>query len=501
MIRNYICRKLLEKEEYYRYGGEYFNHFMDIINRKTGKFQMPPSKDFAKEDKEKVQRKIQIIFNKNEFIKEVEKIFDGEGEKELSYEDLEHIWDEEKYNDFVIQKIINYFGQNKDKKWTFDSLKEEINNWDYEWFSVTNAFDLLYHGTELELLGKQKSLIEEFCFKNLEKANFKNALKQEDKTTTANTLAIILWYFMRKFDFDYPKEILLDMLSFDWIDGNKHVGIDYLINRLSHEEVKKRILINLEEEISVNQVLKNHISYCKEYHIIGARDPLHKIVKDSRIDIENRLLAVETLVDIGESKEFLENLLEIEEPKLFIEVARVLLSLNSEKCRKELIENLNLEKKDIFLDSAKLLIEKEQNIKAIKYYANYIKRTKQYETTFRGKSILQTINTIKALPILFDLLKFSYKNKQDINQDEFDRLDRAIINVLKSMALQSYSNLGKVLKELKKFIKKYDAQLEGINFLNYICDDIEKAFFANYPTRLTLEEAKRKVDNLLKIST
>lgn len=482
---------------------EDFDHFIGIINQKTGKFLLSPPKDYEKEEKEKLKRKIQIIFNKNEFIKEVIKIFDGEGKKELSYEDLEHIWDEEKYNDFVIQKIINYFGQDKSKKWTLDSLKEDINNWDYEWFTVTHTFDLLYHGTELELSEEQKTLIKDFCFKNIGKVDFKNALKQEDKTTTANTLATILWYFLRKFDLNYPKETLLDMFSFDWIDANvnKYVGIDYLINRLPHEEVKNRILKNLEEEISVNQVLKNHISYCKKYRVLEAKESLRKIAENSKIEIDNRLLALETLVDFGEAKEFLENLLEIEEPKLFIEVARVLISLNSGKCRKKLIENLNLDKKDIFLDSGKLLIEKEQNIKAIKFYANYIKRTKQYETTFRGKSILKTINTIKALPILFDLLRFSYEHKQEIKQDEFDRLDTAIINVLKNIALQSYSNLEKVLKELKKFIKKYDRQLEGINFLNYICDDIEKAFFANYPTRLTLEEAKIKVDNLLKIST
>ncbi|MDI6890680.1 MAG: hypothetical protein QMC83_07060 [Thermodesulfovibrionales bacterium] len=478
-----------------------FNRLIGIINEKTGKFHMPPPKDFARENKEKLQRKIQIIFDKNEFIKEVEKIFDGEGIKELSYEDLEHIWDEEKYNDFVIQKIINYFEQGKDKKWTFDSLKKEINNWDYEWFTITHTFDFLYHGTELELSEEQKTLIKDFCSKNIGKVDFKNSLKQEDKTTTANTLATILWYFLRRFDLDYPREILLDMLSFDWIEASKYVGIDYLINRLLPEDVKDRILKNLQDGISINQVLKNHVSYCKKNRVLEAKESLHKIVKDSKIEIENRLLALETLVDFGESREYIEKLLEIEEPKLFIEVARVLISLNSEKCRTKLIENLNLDKKDILLDSAKLLIEKEQNLKAIKYYANYIKRTKQYETTFRGKSILQTINTIKALPILFDLLKFSYTHKQDINQDEFDRLDSAIINVLKNIALQSYSNLEKVLKELKEFIKKYDTQLEGLNFLDYICDDIEKAFFANYPTRLTLEEAKNKVDNLLKINT
>lgn len=481
-----------------------FNRLIGIINDKTKKFHMPAPKDFAKEDKENLKKKLQLIFDNNEFIKEVEKVFEGEGKGEMSYQDFEHILyyteGDEKYNDFVIQEIVYHLRQNESRKWALDSLKAEINSRDHEWFAVNHALDLLYDNPELELSKEQITFIKRFCFKYLSKVNFKTALKQEDKTTSANRLAMILWYFFRKFDLDYPREILLDMLSFDWIEANKYVGIDYLTKRLLPEEVKDRILTNLKDGLSINQVLKNHISYCKESHVLEARESLHQIVEDGKIEIENRLLALETLVDFDESREYLENLLEIQEPKLFIEVARVLISLNSKKCRKTLIGNLTSDKEDIFLDATKLLIEEEQNIKAIKYYANYLKRTKKYETILTGKSILHAINTVKALPILLDLLKFSYEHKQYIIQDEFDRLDGAIINVLKNMALQSYSNFEKISKELKKFIKKYSRQLENINVLDFVYDDIEKAFFANYRTRLTLEEAKRKVDTLLKIN-
>ena len=93
--------------------------------------------------------------------------------------------------------------------------------------------------------------------------------------------------------------------------------------------------------------------------------------------------------------------------------------------------------------------------------------------------------------------KFSYECKDEIEQDEFNSLDKEIINVLRNIALQSYSDYEKVLKKLRKFIKTYSSRLERINFLNVVCDDIEKAFFRNYFTQLTVEEAKRKVDKIL----
>lgn len=480
-----------------------FDSFLKMITQKTGKFHLPPPRDYQKEQKEELQRKIQIIFDKREFLKEVDKIFNSEGRKELNYEDLNHIsmnrWKErekEKYNDFVINELQKYFMSDVNKKWTLDSLKEEINKWDYEWFTISHVFDLIYHGTNVELSKEQKALIKDYCLKNLQRVNFKNALKEKDKTTTVNTLAIILWYFLRKFEFDYPKEILLDMLSFDWSEEGKYIGINYLIERLPQEDVKSRIINNLKDGISVNQVLKDHISYCKKYHVSEAKELIQKIVENKNIETEDRLLALETIITLDDSIEFLEKLLNTDEQKIFIEVAKILLSRGNKKCRKKLLENLSFEKGELALDSAKLLIEK-QNIKAIKFYADFIKRTKEFKAASRGESLLGLINTTKALPILFELLRFSYKYKSDIKQDEFFTLNHALFNVLRKIALQSFSNFNKVLRNLRKFIRKYDSKFEGINFLHFICDDIEKAFFANYHSRLTIEKAKRKVDNFL----
>lgn len=484
-------------------GNKDFDSLLKMITQKTGKFHLPPPRDYQKEQKEELQRKIQMIFDKNEFLKEVEKIFDSECKKELSYEELNHIllyrWKEqegEKYNDFVIDELRKYFMSDVNKKWTLDSLKEEIDKLDYEWFTIAHIFDLLYHGTNVELSKEQRAFIKDYCLKNLQRVNFKNALKQEDRTTTANGLATILWYFLRKFEFDYPKDILLDMLSFDWREEGKYIGMNYLIERLPQEDVKNRIIKNLKHGVSVNQVLKNHISYCKKYHVLEAKELIQKIIENKNIETEDRLLALETIIILNDSTEFLEKLLCTDEQKIFVEVAKILLSRGNKKCMKKLLENLSFDKGDLALDSARLLIEK-QNIKAVKFYADFIKRTKEFEAAPRGESLLGLITTTKALPILFELLKFSYEYKGNIKQDEFFSLSNALFGVLRKIALQSFSNFNKVSRNLHKFIRKYESKFDGVNFLHVMCDNIEKAFYANYHSLLTIDMAKRKVDDFL----
>ena len=476
-----------------------FDDLLNRINKKTkNKFLLPPPRDYEKEKKERMKREIDIIFDKNEFLKEIEKIFDGEGKEEISFEDIENLLierdDKDKYNEFVMREFRNYLEQNKDEKWKLDNLKNKISQCDYEWYiTIGKMFNLLYHGSELELSKEQIDVIKDFCLKNLKKVNFRDALKPTDKGVTINEFATKLWYFLRKFNFVYPEEVLLDMLSFDSIEDQQYVGIDYLESKLPSEKTRDRILYNLNSGIKVEVVLKNHINYCKKHNFIETREHLFNIIKKPEIKIENRLLALETVADFPDSTTFLEEMLDIDELELFIKSAEILIARGNNKGKEKLLLKLLSEDEKFALESAKLLI-KEQDLKAIRYYSDYIKRTKIFEVDFHDKNALQQTKTIKALPILIDLLKFSYKYKNEIQQSEFDTLDNMVISILKNISLQDFSNFNKVVKALKKFIQKHRTQFEGINFLNTVCDDIEKAFLINYTSQITIDEVIVKIN-------
>lgn len=476
---------------------EKYDSLLNTINEKTNnKFLPPPPRDYEKEKKERMKREIEIIFDKNEFLKEVEKIFDGEGKEEISFEDIENLiskkYDDDKYNEFVMRELRNYLEQKKDEKWKLGDLKNKINQSDYEWFTIEHVFNLLYHGRELELSKEQVAVIKVFCLKNLKKVNFKDALESKDKVISANRCAVKLWYFLRKFNFRYPEEVLLDILSFDWIESNQYIGIDYLENKLPPEKIRDRILDNLNKGIKVGEVLKNHINYCKKHNFIEARDQLFNIIKNPEIKIENRLLALETVENFSDSTTFLEEMLDIDELELFIKSADILITRGNNKGKEKLLLKLSSADEKFALESAKLLI-REQDLKAICYYSDYIKRTKKFEVDFHDRNPLQETKTIKALSILIELLKFSYEYKNEIQQSEFDSLDNMVISILKNIALQNFSNYDKVTKALQKFIQEHRTQFKGINFLNAVCDDIEKAFLINYTSQITVDEAVEKI--------
>ncbi|MBU4227718.1 hypothetical protein KJ599_08875 [bacterium] len=475
-----------------------FDNLLNIINKKTNnKFLPPPARDYEKEEKEKIKRKIEIIFDKSEFLKEVEKIFNGEGKEEISFEYIENLliesYDKDKYNDFVMRELSYYLEKNKDVKWKLDKLKNKIEQSDYEWFTIERVFNLLYHGSELELSKERIAVIKDYCLKNLKKVDFRDALKPTDKGAATSEFATMLWYFLRKFNFVYPEEVLLDMLSFDWLEGNQFVGIDYLESKLPPEKIKERILDNLNKGIKVGEVLKNHINYCKKYNLIETRDQLFNIINNPEIKIENRLLALETVADFPDSTTFLEEILDIDEFELFIKNAEILITRGNNKSKEKLLLKLSSENEKFALESAKILI-KEQDLSAIQYYSDYIKRTKNFEVDFHDRNPLQETKTIKALPILIELLKFSYKHKKEIQQSEFSRLDNTIISIIKNIALQNISNRDRVVKALQKFKQKYRVQFGDLNFLNAVCDDIKKAFLINYTSQITVDEAIEKIE-------
>lgn len=475
---------------------------LDIINKKTGKFYLPPAQDYKKEQKEKLDREIEIIFDKTEFMKEVENIFRHAGKNELAFEDINNIlresYRESKFNNFVVREIKNYvFSKDTNKKWTIEKIKDEIDQWNYEWFTIVHIFNLMNNGAEIEINGNQEDIIRAFCLKNLSVVDFKNTLRVKDDkdTTTANQLAVFLWYFSRSLGIDYPETVFLDMLSFDWVERIGFVGIDYLEDRLDQEKIKRRILENLQQGIKVDQALRNHINYCKKHQIQEAKEYLYKIITDDKINIDTRLLALDVISIYSESEAFIESLLDAKEFKLFSKSAEILSSKNDRTFESKLVGKLSSKDDNIALESAKFLI-KLQNLRAIKFYASYIKKTKKFTSGIRAASPLSSIKTLKALPVLFGLLKFYFEYKKEIQQDDFFRLDSAIIGALKNIARQDYSNYLKVRKKLQKFVND-NKHYENINYLNYVYNDIEKDFFVNYKRQISIDEAIAQVKGIL----
>ena len=102
---------------------------------------------------------------------------------------------------------------------------------------------------DLELSSEQKKWVSEWCYSNLDNVDFRTAIqKTNGKSFSIKRIAIYLWYFFRKLELNYPKEILLDMISFDY----EGYGTEYLEDYLNEAEMSKRVLENLQGGIPID---------------------------------------------------------------------------------------------------------------------------------------------------------------------------------------------------------------------------------------------------------
>lgn len=508
LIQEYLDGKILYGEMrvfnnfHFSRSSEEFDRHLARINKKTGKFLPIPPRDYKKERYQKLQAYIQILFDKAEFLSEIKRVFDGESREELTYKDVHDILikrseDKKNYNEFILRDLERFLEHSKHTRSTFDELKNRIDQWDYKAYVLIQTFDTLSHTRELELTDEQITMISNICLEKVHEVDFRNALKAGLKGASTKSSLTSLWYFLRKYELAYPEEILLDLLSFDWIEDHGFVGIGYLEERLPVDKIKHRIIENLEQGIKFGPVLKNHIDYCKRHKMEEARDVLYKIVQDKETEMEVRLLALNTLGSLEGSAPLLERLLDTGELELFTGVSNILLACQNKKAREKLVKNLKSDNEEFALESAKILIG-EQDLRAIRSYANHIMKTKRFHEDFPHRSCLIQIRTIKALTILMKLLKFSYEYEKQIKQDELKPLKNEVINVLKNMALESLENFRKVSTRIREFIIKYESRLEHVNFLYRVIDDIETTFLINYQRSITIEDAKGKFDRLLK---
>jgi len=479
------------------------NAFIKIITEKTGKFQPVDTRNYEKEREDKTMRKINIIFRKDEFVHEVEKIFREKNINMVDYEILhemlkdQHIEDDE-CNEFVIRETLNMLKQEKEKKYDLISLKEKISNFNFEHFTISHIYNLLQYDGEnrIQLKEDQIDFIKDYCLKYVKIIDFKMALTPKDQGESAKVIAIHLWYFLRKFDFRYPEDVLLDMLSFDWIEGHQFLGIDYLEAKLPEPKIKKRIIENLTRGNLPESALRNHIKYCKKHNQKEAVDLLYSIINNEKVKEENRLLALDAIAKWPEYDYLLENLLECKNIRFFTKVSKILMQRNNFKCRHKLVSLLKAKEIKLSVEASKILID-YQELDGIVYYIDYNIESRKFEGSMRDKNPIQKIVNPKALPALIKLLKFSYKFRGKIVEDRFDRLDNSLTDSFRNMALQSFESFLLVIRSLRKFIRKYDSRFQGVNFLNSICDDIERDFFTNYSQKISVDDAKSKVDMLI----
>ncbi len=485
IFRNYL---IFKKPELY-------SLFNDLINKRTNnKFPLPVQRDYGKEGEDRLQRDIDSIFDKQRFLDEVKLIFVTEGKQSLTRQEVvdiqQHHWDNPYYSDLAINQLRDL---SKTEPVTVDNITSKVNAWDWDWFCICKIYDKLDHDDNVVLTDDQIAFIEGWCYSNMNNIDFKTALvTKPDNSFSSSWLAVFLWYFLRKFDFAYPKEILLDLLSYDWLGSGHYVGIEYLEALLSKHEMTSRILANLEAGIENGDVLENHFSYCKRHNIIEVLPYAMTEIANSNRQDQTRRISLDVVCELSKTLESdLEKVLPEITDSIKWDVIKKLMPNSSQICHKYLVAMFRTANDEDMLKAAYHLVQL-QDLKGLKFLVNWIKKNKHAPEFWRhDKSPLLSLRTFKAIPYLIELLDISYR--PDFKKNNFHNLGHYVLDAFNEIALVSDKNYKHVRKAITKYIDNNIGKIENVNFLNSFIESLEQKYFISKSESLTIADVKQRL--------
>ena len=507
VIGEYLNHNLTNKELESIYfdltlvNNEACEQFEKLIQEKTDfKLKKPKQVDHNALREKKLKADFDLLFDPNAFEEATIQIFERENKESLSFDELFEMrkknnqWiDIDEYYSSVALRLLRNF-VNKDQSVSKDKIKKwfEVSR-DEENYRVARIYEYLTNHKELEVNARQEQWITQWCTENVTKINFKTAIEvNDDGSITYKTIAIIIWYFTRRYDVNHPKEVLLDMLSFDWVDGGDRGGIDYLIPKLDKKDIINRMLENMKEGISDDSVLKNHIKYLcqnetkESYPLI-----LNEIINLKRNEYKRNEF-LDLFFETTKDSESIKSIIDKADSRIKWTILDKLKANNQESFVEEYLLNA-LEKSIDDEEIAKIVdvLISLQNMQGLKTYVELIRKNVDDEVNPRHVECLNGIKTIKAIPFLVDLLELSYM--RDIKVDRFNDFRSSILSAFNNIALVSESNFKQVKTSLQKFMDEKSSIHRNVKFILYSIERMEEQFYMNNAQSLTIKQVKEKL--------
>jgi len=473
-----------------------FLPFNKLINEKfQNKFVLPPKRDFDRERKERRQRDINLLFDKQGFLDQTKLIFDTEQKQTLTSTELlnieTHRWDNPYFSDLAMHTLREVV---RDQGKTVENIFQVVNRWDWDFFCISKLYEYITSHEELVISKEQQNWIANWCKKNLDKIDFKTVLVTgADGRFSTSRVAIYLWYFLRRLNLTYPKSVLLDMLSFDWVGGHKMLGIIYLEELLDEADMTTRILENLQEPIQNNDVLKNHIDYCKRHNIKEALPVISQEIRNPNRGMEVREVALETFCDLFGSMFELEKILPQIKDDFKWSVVEQLIKLNSNYPQTFLLDILLNGNEDEKFKASAYLIQ-IQDLEGLKYYVEWTKKHRKFTERSFSTSPLLSLRTLESVPFLIELLKISYQ--EDFVHDDFHRLDRVVLDALTAISLQSDKHYVEIKRVIENLIDEYRLVIKNVNFLYVFLEKLEQKYYVIKSEKLTINDVIKKLQDI-----
>jgi len=138
---------------------------------------------------------------------------------------------------------------------------------------------------------------------------------------------------------------------------------------------------------------------------------------------------------------------------------------------------------------------KLQNIGALSFYVKWIKQQNKFDSQMYNSSSLSKLKTGEAVPYLIELLEITYQ-KEFLQPNDFERLDRLILDAFKSIGFESENSYMIVKLSVEKFIQKNIDSYENVNWLHSFLSQLEQQYYINKSLNITIDDISKKLKSL-----
>jgi hypothetical protein len=485
-------------------GNPFRDEYLKKVNEKTDyKIVRPVYVDHNESLRKKTQLDFDTLFDIDRFKNSTLRIFENEGQDSFSQDELFGIrrenLKEQDFDDYysgVGLSLLRDFSKNGVvKKDTIAAWFAEVEK--VQSYQVYLIHQFLSNKRGVEVSEAQIGWIRAWCLRSLDNVNFKTAIKVKGETISINNIASYIWFFTKKFDLALPKNVMLDMLSFFNYESFDHSNIEtsegfsFILDKLTEDEVKDRIIENLQIGIEDSRVLKNHVIYAlrqnlnEVYPII-----LKEIINVKRSDYWRRQV-LDLYYDTTRNHEELKTIILEADDLIKWAIIDKIMDANDVKFSSKYLLKIVNSNNDIpdRIKASEYLI-KLQNLDGLNFFTNWIINNSESPINDLRLGAIDSLNTIKALPDLLRLLEVSYV--REIKEDEFQTLNYVLQNAFQRIALINESNFLKVKKSLAKFIKS-NSILKNVNYLIRLIERIEEQYFLNKSQSYTISQIRNKL--------
>lgn len=469
-----------------------YGDFFKALNTEfNASFEKRQHIDFQKIRKEQKQKDIELLFDKDAFIKEVELIFTDSKLETLNHDYFSElqfnyrVWP--KYAHIVVREMSRLTLK---QDLSLKKALQTINSWDWERFWIENIYNKLNNNPdESALSDSQKIKVITWSRDQLQNIDFKKAIRKTGPSSVSiKNKETIIWFLFKKFELEFPENILLDMVSFDF-SGDIITFLEGGL--LDINQMAIRILDNMYQEDLCRAVLENHLKFCQRHKITDALEFAFNNIVDTRSDLRD--VSLNLICELSENLDRLMEKLFLIEDDFKWKVAEKLVEAKHPKIEDYLNLIFSRGIQEEKYKTAMFLISL-QKMEGIRFYVDYLKKQKIFTSDLYYNSPLGSILEIKAIPLLLDLYEACLK-KEIKNEDKkgFDRLEGLIENSLKAIALNEDNNFPIVKTAVEAFIDKHINSHDSVKWLFMFIEQTEMQYYINKSKNVRIEYAISKV--------